>query len=109
MLKPHQEPLLRYLAKHVLGGIAVGWILLGLLLWSDTGGLGRLVMNGGTIPLVMLIVMFAITFGSAQAGIGVMLGLKARDGEPPARRQRIEPAAPAIPVPASARARGRQA
>ncbi|MEX6725665.1 hypothetical protein [Parapedomonas caeni] len=109
MLKPHQEPLLRFLARHVLGGIVVGWVLLGLLLWSDAGGLGTLVMNGGAIPLVMLIVMFAITFGSAQAGIGVMLGLKERDGEPPARRQRIEPAAPAIPVPASARARGRQA
>lgn len=103
MLKPHQEPLLRFLAKHVLGGVVVGWVLLAGLLWSNAGGLGTLVLQGGTIPLVMLIVMFAITFGSAQAGIGVMLGLKERDDEPPARRQRIEPAAPAVPSPVAVR------
>ena len=31
MLKPHQEPLLRFLAG-MLGGIVVNWVLLGLLL-----------------------------------------------------------------------------
>lgn len=67
-------PILLFLAGHMLIGIAVGWSILGALLWFDIGGLWRLI--GGSahsgIAMAMLLIGFAITFGSVAMGSAIM-------------------------------------
>ncbi|MBL8655645.1 MAG: hypothetical protein JNJ97_15665 [Alphaproteobacteria bacterium] len=67
-------PILLFLAGHMLIGIAVGWSILGALLWFDIGGLWRLI--GGSahmgIVLTMLLIGFAITFGSVAMGSAIV-------------------------------------
>jgi hypothetical protein len=87
------------LLPHLAAGIAVGWGVLGGLLWLDVGGLGTLVATArprGPV-LFMLMAGFAITWGSAATGAAIMaLG---RQDRPPGGH----PAA--LPVPAPVRAR----
>lgn len=67
--------LVRFLVRNALLGIAAGWSLLVLLLYTDTFGLGRLVTGSehGWLAVVMLAAGFAITFGSAAMGTAVFL------------------------------------
>lgn len=66
-----QQKLTRYLIRHMLTGVAVGWTLLLVLVWSDLGGFGSLVRgsDAGALALTMLAGAFGITFGSAAMGI----------------------------------------
>lgn len=68
-------PLLRFLAVNCAIGVAAGWAFLGTLIWLDIAGLRQLIVNSSApaIPLLMLIVMFAITFGAAAMGTAVLL------------------------------------
>ncbi|MEO1194299.1 MAG: hypothetical protein AAFY02_21285 [Pseudomonadota bacterium] len=70
-----RSPLLRFLAHHCLVGMAIGWIILGGLLWSDVGRLGTLIFNSPHWPeaIALLLIFFAITFGSLSMGTGIML------------------------------------
>lgn len=67
-------PILLFLAGHMLVGIAVGWAILGALLWFDIGGLWRLIGGSTQIGLVMtmLLIAFAVTFGSVAMGSAIM-------------------------------------
>jgi hypothetical protein len=67
-------PILLFLAGHMLVGIAVGWAILGALLWFDIGGLWRLIGSSAQIGLVMtmLLIAFAVTFGSVAMGSAIM-------------------------------------
>jgi hypothetical protein len=58
----------------MLVGIAVGWAILGALLWFDIGGLWRLIGGSAQIGLVMtmLLIAFAVTFGSVAMGSAIM-------------------------------------
>lgn len=82
MKHPSQgSELLRFLAGHLLVGIAVGWTLLGLLLWTNAMGLADLLWASNDWPLLLglLLFGFAITFGSLAMGTGVMgLGRRRR-------------------------------
>ena len=65
--------LIRFLLVNCAIGIACGWTLLGALMVTDTAGLRTLIWNeGSAVPIVLLAVGFAITFGSAAMGAAVM-------------------------------------
>lgn len=69
------------LTKFVLGhcalGAAIGVGFVALLLWFDIGNLGSLIFASDVpwLATSVLAAFFAITFGSVQVGIAVMLGL----------------------------------
>jgi hypothetical protein len=78
------EGLISFLLKHCLAGILAGWTVVGLLLITDLGRLGTLVLGAEQpwLPLGMLLAGFAVTFGSVAMGAAIMsLGRP----EPPAR------------------------
>jgi hypothetical protein len=66
-----RQRLTRYLIRHCITGIMVGWALLLAIIWSDLGGIGSLIRgsDAGGLALTMLAGAFAITFGSAGMGI----------------------------------------
>ncbi len=66
--------LVRFLLVNCAIGVAGGWTLLALLIATDTAGLGTLIWNSSSpaMPIGMLAVGFAITFGSAAMGAAVM-------------------------------------
>lgn len=70
-----RSPLLRFLLHHCLIGIAAGWLLLAGLLLTDAMGLATLIFTSASWieAMVLLLVFFAITFGSLAMGTGVML------------------------------------
>jgi hypothetical protein len=67
--------LLRFLAVNCAIGVISGWIVLGLLILSDTAGLATLIRNADSpiLPAAMLAGAFAVTFGSAAMGAAVMM------------------------------------
>lgn len=74
--------LLRFLFTSMCDGIAVGWSLLLMILWTDIGNVGSMVdaSSVGGMAVVMLAVVFAITFGSV--GMGVAIFMQRGDGPP---------------------------
>ena len=68
--------LVRFVLRNAAIGIAVGWLLLGMLLWSDIGGLYSLMAHSrfGHVALFLLMGGFAITFGAAAVSSAVLLG-----------------------------------
>src|SRR5690606_37430067 len=77
-----------FLACHCAGGIVGGWTTLGVLLWLDVAGLGGLVMGFDLfpVPLLMLLVAFATTFGGVATGSAIMaIGRSSAPGGPVAR------------------------
>lgn len=75
-------PLLSFLFRSMCEGIAVGWTLLLLIIWSDIGGVGSLIHASplGDLATVMLAAVFAITFGSVGMGVAVFMP---REGDSP--------------------------
>jgi len=63
-----------FLLKHLCKGIAVGWSLLAVFLISDLGGVGTIILksSNAVMAIGLLLLGFAITFGSCAMGIGVM-------------------------------------
>ncbi len=90
-----RNPLLGFMASHLAVGIGVGWSALAALLWLDVAGLRRLIAadRSGWVAVAMLMIFFAITFGSAAMG-GAVIGLHRRDkddDDPPSGRRRRLP------------------
>jgi hypothetical protein len=75
--------LLRFLAVNCVIGITAGWLLLGMLIVTNVGGLRNLIADSPNpvVPLVLLAAGFGITFGSAAMGSAVMM-LPYNDDEP---------------------------
>lgn len=75
--------LLVFLAKHLIFGLLAGEITLAALLFLDIGGLRSLIWQSDSrnIALFMLILFFALTFGSLGMGSGVisLVGKGGRD------------------------------
>ncbi len=92
--------LLTYLLRHCLAGIIAGWLVLAGLIVTDVGRLGSLLSRSDywVEALILMIVFFAITFGSLAMGSAVMLlhdrgpGKKKR-----ARKTRNSPVGPLQP------------
>lgn len=73
----------RFVLLHAALGAFVGWVALGLILWSDVGSLGTLLATSPfALEAIALLAMgFGVTFGSAALGAAVIsLG---RPAEPP--------------------------
>lgn len=71
----HDFRLLRFLVRNALIGIAVGWNVLGLLVVTDSFGLGTLLATSEhrILALALLLVGFAATFGGVAAASAVFL------------------------------------
>lgn len=82
MAEPKQPSLIRFLLTSMCEGIAVGWSLLLLILWTDISGIGSMINASslGGMAVVMLAVVFAITFGSV--GMGIAIFMERGDGPP---------------------------
>jgi hypothetical protein len=80
------NPLIPFLARHCLAGMAAGWIFMGGLLGLDVGNLRTLIFaeQAWWLPLGLLLFGVSVTFGSAAMGAGIM-GLGRSD--PPGGRQ----------------------
>lgn len=70
----HQNELLVFLAKHLITGLIAGEFTLALLMILDVGGLRSLIWNSSSrgLALFLLIMFFALTFGSLGMGAGVI-------------------------------------
>lgn len=79
--------LLKFLRLHLCVGVAAGWTFVGLLFWFDVGGIGSLIASSGVAVLatVMLLIVFAITWGSLSMGTAIFLMPKKKDDDGPPR------------------------
>ena len=62
------------LFRSLFEGIAIGWSVLALFIFTNTGGLGDVIWNSSDqiLAIVLLSFGFAITFGSTSVGIAIM-------------------------------------
>ncbi len=77
-----KNPLLRFLAIHLAFGIVIGWILLAILIAMNVANLRQLLFEPETnwLALVLMMFLFAITFGSLSMGTGIMSMERDSDG-----------------------------
>lgn len=70
--------LLKFLLRNAAIGFIIAAIFVGLLVVSDTGGVGSLIMNSndGVLAVSLLTFFVGLTFASAQMGFAVMLSGK---------------------------------
>lgn len=68
-------PLLVFLARNCLAGIAAGWLLLAGLLYFDVARLGELIAGSENwlLTLVLAGAGFGLTFGSLAMGTAIFL------------------------------------
>jgi len=68
------DPWIAFLLKHCLAGVLAGWLVVALLMITDVGRLGTLILAAEQpwLPLGMLLAAFAITFGSVAMGAAIM-------------------------------------
>lgn len=69
------SPLFGFLLRNLALGVAVGWSLVGLLLWSDRAPL-RLLLSSAESPLLALALLLfgvTVTFGSVAMGTAIFL------------------------------------
>jgi hypothetical protein len=68
-------PLIAFLARHCLLGIAAGWLLLGGLILLDVGRIGELLFASEhwLLTLIMAAAGFAVTFGGLAMGTAIFL------------------------------------
>lgn len=66
--------LVRFMLTHAATGVAIGWALLLVAIRVDLGGLGSLLSSSpdGPLATILLLAVFAITFGAAAIGVAVM-------------------------------------
>ncbi len=86
--------LLRFLLRHMLIGIGIGWSLAGLLLVVDYQGLWGLISRSpdGVVAMVLLLAGFAITFGSVGMGLAIFsLDYDEPENRVGLRRQLVRP------------------
>jgi protein-S-isoprenylcysteine O-methyltransferase Ste14 len=72
---------IRFLMGHAIIGSLAGLAFTGILFGMDVANLRHLVLNtaGGWLALVVMGVLFAITFGSVQMGRAIMALERKRD------------------------------
>ncbi len=70
----------RYLIAHFVGGMFTGWLVLGLMLYSNFSGLFTLLARSDMffVAIVMLGTAFALTFGIAAVATSLCWGSAAR-------------------------------
>ncbi len=98
--------LIKLLLRNAAIGFGVAAIFVALLLLTDTGGVGTLVVHSdmGFVAVFMLTFFLGLTFGSAQMGFAVMTAHK-QDERGGRGKRRVLPQ-PARLVPIRIKARG---
>ena len=73
--------LAKFIFKHLIIGIAAGWVILAGILYFNLGGLGALIFTSPIkiIPLLAIAALFAITFGPAAVATAVLMGDEFKD------------------------------
>jgi hypothetical protein len=68
-------PLIAFLARNCLVGIAVGWLFLGGLILLDVGRIGELLFAAENWLLTLMLAAggFAVTFGGLAMGTAIFL------------------------------------
>lgn len=68
--------LIKLLLRNAALGFLIAAIFVGVLLWTDIGGVGTLVANSdmALVAVFMLTFFVGLTFGSIQMGIAIMSG-----------------------------------
>ena len=71
---PRQWRLIRFLALNAAIGTCVALILVGVLIWTDTHAIGRLILGdrNPVLSIALLTFGFVITFGSVAMGTAIM-------------------------------------
>lgn len=69
-----RKKMFSFLLRHLIIGVVTGWIILGVFITLDIASLRSLALStgAGAIVFPLLFAFFAITFGSAAMGIGIM-------------------------------------
>ena len=72
---PSPPPLIAFLARNCLVGIAVGWLFLGGLILLDVGRIGELLFTSENwlLTLILAAAGFGVTFGSLAMGTAIFL------------------------------------
>lgn len=73
----NMPPLIRFLLKWSLIGMAAGWLFVGLLLYADLGGV-RSLLGRAESPLLWVFV-FGFSFGISFAQVTVLAAVLLRD------------------------------
>ncbi len=73
--------LAKFIFKHLVIGIASGWVILAGILWFNLGGLSGLIFASSInyVALGALTALFAITFGPAAVATAVLMGHEFED------------------------------
>ena len=71
----NDAPKLSFYLSHVGIGMGLSAALMAAILWADPLGLGTLLQRSAEHPLPLLLLWFfcALTFGSVQLGVAIML------------------------------------
>jgi len=66
--------LFKLLARNGVIGVLAGWLTMALLIYTNTGGLGDVIMGASNpfLPIAILAGGFTITFGSLAMGAAIM-------------------------------------
>ncbi len=77
--------LVRFMFRNAAIGISAGWMLLGMILWADIGGLYTLIAHSSYwfAALFLLFGGFAVTFGGAGVASAVLLGHEFEEDDTP--------------------------
>ena len=90
-----------------LVGLVAAVAFVGLIVWQDVAGIGRLVMASpeGWLALVMLTVFNGIVFAGVQFGIRIMMMAEPEDKGPPGGKRGAIPVRVPVAIPIEDRRR----
>ncbi|MBF0353865.1 MAG: hypothetical protein HQL43_01345 [Alphaproteobacteria bacterium] len=73
-MKPHEQPILLFMLRHLTYGAIGGFFFGALLLALDIGGLRGLIFASNDMGLALFLLFFGffVTFGSVGMAIGIM-------------------------------------
>lgn len=100
MLRPKTPDLIKLYIKSCAIGFALSAVFVGLLMWFDVAGIGRLILGSdiGVMAAVVFWILNGIVFAGVQFGIAVM-GMAQDDDDDEPRGGRMMPVFLAEPIP----------
>ncbi len=103
--------LIRLYILSVAIGFTLSALFVGIIIWQDVAGLGRLILASGAgwIAALMMLMFFGVLFSGVQFAIRIMMMAGGDDGPRGGLRQHVlpTPARAAAPAPAAKSGPGR--